>query len=41
MGNYKQGGYESKYTITKNNGNPVDPKADYFVLRLDKDPHAR
>ena len=40
MSNYKQGGYESKYIITKTSGKPVDPEADYFVLRLDKDPHA-
>lgn len=40
MSNYLQGGYEKKYIITKANGNPVDPKANYFVLRLDKDPHA-
>ena len=41
MGNYKKGGYEKKYIIGKVNGRPIDPKADYFVLRLDKDPHAR
>lgn len=40
MGNYKHGGYERKYIISKTNGNPVDPEADYFVLRLDQDPHA-
>ena len=34
-----EGLYE-KYTVTKNGGNQ-DPEADYFVLRLDKDPHAR
>lgn len=26
----------NKYTITKNDGTPVDPKARYFVLRVDK-----
>jgi len=41
MGNYKKGGYEKKYIISKSNGNPTDPKADYFVLRLDTDPNAR
>jgi len=41
MANYKQGGYEKKYIISKANGNPTDPNADYFVLRLDKDPHAQ
>ena len=40
MANYRHGGYEKKYIIRKANGNPIDPKADYFVLRLDKDPHA-
>lgn len=30
-----------KYGITKTNGNPVDPKAQYFVLRIDTDPAAR
>jgi acetyl-CoA carboxylase beta subunit len=40
MNNYKQGGYVKKYIISKANGKPTDPNADYFVLRLDKDPHA-
>lgn len=40
MSSYKEGGYDQKYIITKKNGNPIDPEADYFVLRLDKDPHA-
>ena len=40
MANYRHGGYEKKYIISKANGKPTDPKADYFVLRLDKDPHA-
>jgi hypothetical protein len=40
MSNYKNGGLDNKYIITKKNGNPVDPNAVYFVLRLDKDPHA-
>lgn len=30
----------NKYRIEKADGSPVDPNADYFVLRLDKDPHA-
>jgi len=41
MKNYKKGGYEKRYIISKVNGKPTDPKADYFVLRLDTDPHAR
>lgn len=40
MSNYKNGGYLKKYIISKRNGKPIDPNADYFVLRLDKDPHA-
>lgn len=31
----------SKYVVTKADGSPTDPKADYFVLRLDTDPAAR
>ncbi len=34
------GGLDNKYIISKRSGNLVDPKADYFVLRLDKDPNA-
>ena len=30
-----------KYIVTKASGKPTDPKACYFVLRLDTDPHAR
>ncbi len=37
---YMTGGVREKHIITKANGNKVDPMADYFVLRLDKDPHA-
>ena len=40
MSNYKHGGYDHKYVIKKRSGKPVDPRAEYFVLRLDKDPHA-
>ena len=40
MVNYKNGGCEKKYIISKTSGKPTDPNADYFVLRLDKDPHA-
>ena len=39
---YKQGGLMvNKYKISKSNGDDVDPNAWYFVLRIDKDPHAR
>ena len=41
MSGFKKGGWKPKYNISKTNGKPVDPNADYFVLRLDKDPHAR
>ena len=34
-------GLYGKYIITKADGSPVDPNADYFVLRLDTDPAAR
>lgn len=40
MSNYKHGGYDKKYIITKKSGKPINPNADYFVLRVDKDPHA-
>ena len=40
MSNYKHGGYDKKYIVTKRNGHLIDPEATYFVLRLDKDPHA-
>ena len=36
----KEGLY-GKYRISKADGSPVDPEADYFVLRLDTDPVAR
>ena len=34
-------GYYNKYNVTKKDGTPVDPKAVYFVLRLDTDPVAQ
>ena len=34
-------GLYGKYKIQKADGSPVDPEADYFVLRLDTDPAAR
>lgn len=40
MSSYKEGGWDKRYIIQKRNGEPIDPKAIYFVLRLDKDPHA-
>lgn len=33
-------GWKPRYKVTKLDGKPVDPEAQYFVLRLDeKDPH--
>jgi hypothetical protein len=32
----KNEGLQQRYYISKVNGNPVDPAADYFVLRLDE-----
>ena len=34
-------GLYGKYHLSKADGSPVDPGADYFVLRLDSDPVAR
>jgi hypothetical protein len=34
-------GLYHKYVVSKRDGSPVDPKADYFVLRLDTDRAAR
>ena len=34
-------GLYGKYKIEKADGSPVDPEADYLVLRLDSDKHAR
>jgi alkanesulfonate monooxygenase SsuD/methylene tetrahydromethanopterin reductase-like flavin-dependent oxidoreductase (luciferase family) len=31
----------NKYRVEKQDGSPVDPKAQYFVLRIDTDPVAR
>ena len=32
---------EKKFIVTKASGEPVDPKADYLVLRIDNDPAAQ
>lgn len=37
----KDKGLYRKYHITKADGSACNPKAEYFVLRIDKDPHAR
>lgn len=31
----------NKYIVQKSDGSPVDPNAQYFVLRIDTDPAAR
>lgn len=36
----EQQGLHPKYKVTKRDG-PTDPDAEYFVLRVDTDPHAR
>ncbi|HYG66280.1 MAG TPA: hypothetical protein VD838_01425 [Anaeromyxobacteraceae bacterium] len=38
---YRDGGLRPKYRVAKADGSPLDEGADYFVLRLDADPHAR
>lgn len=37
----EQRGLYGKYEIRKTNGEELDPKAVYFVLRIDTDPYAR
>jgi len=36
-----QPGLYNRYTVTKTDGTPIDPKAVYFVLRLDGHGHDR
>jgi hypothetical protein len=38
---FKNGGIKNKYEIKKIDGSTMDPEAWYFVLRVDKDPHAQ
>jgi len=40
-GNKIMEGLYSKYIIQKSDGTPVDPKAEYIVLRIDTDKYAR
>lgn len=40
-GRVEKRGIYGKYRVEKSDGSPVDPKAVYFTLRLDTDPHAR
>lgn len=37
----EQQGLHDKYIVTKVDGSPIDPDAQYFVLRLDTDIAAR
>lgn len=32
----RERGYYEKYNLSKKDGSPMDPKANYFVLRFDK-----
>ena len=41
MSNYKQGGWDEKYTIHHKDGTPVSEGKVRFVLNLTTDPHAR
>lgn len=34
-------GLYGKYIVTKTSGEPIEPQAQYFVLRIDTDIHAR
>ena len=34
-------GLYKKHIVTRADGSPTDPDAQYFVLRIDTDPHAR
>jgi len=40
VASYKEGGLKLKYDIRHADGREVDPEAQYFVLRIDKDPNA-
>ena len=39
-GGWKTGGLYDKYHVERKDGTPCDPEAQYFVLRVDEDPHA-
>ena len=38
---YKNGRLTNKYIVKKTNGEPIEDKAEYIVLRIDADPHAQ
>lgn len=38
---YKQGGLRKKYKVERTDGKPIEPGAEFFVLRPDSDPYAR
>lgn len=33
-------GFYQKYTVIRNDGKPLEPNAQWFVLMIHKDPHA-
>lgn len=33
--------YYQKYTVVRNDGQTIEPDAEWFVLMVHKDPHAR
>lgn len=37
----KEKGLYGKYIVTKTDGEPTEPQAQYFVLRIDTDLHAQ
>ena len=41
MAGYEQGGWVHKYIVKLRSGRRKDRNAKYFVLRFDRDPHAR
>lgn len=38
---FKVGGLYQKYKIERNDGTPIQEGSEFFVLRVDSDPHAR
>ena len=38
---YKTGRLTNKYRVEKTNGEQIEQNAEYFVLRIDADPHAQ
>ena len=38
---FKQGGLYQKYQVARTDSKPLEPGSEFFVLRVDSDPHAR